>query len=183
MHRLKKITWEALDWKGLEQCTINTLPSGYIVTSKVEGEIDSQPFNVEYTIEINLQWEVTFVKIVSLPDDQTLLELYKKRQQWIDQHNKKLQRFSSCKDIDIAITPFTNTLPIRRLTFAPQQKHAITVIYIDFPFGSIKPMKQWYTQLTERTYKYEDETGYTNTITVDEQGFVVDYPHLFKQKK
>lgn len=183
MNYLKTIIWEALAWKGRENCQIAYLDNRYVVKSKLSGTLEKTPFNLQYKLEINAEWHIKSVHIDSLQDTKRLVNLrIDTKGRWINEQSKPLIEFSNCTDIDISLSPFTNTLPIRRLTFDHKSRKAITVIYIDLPTGKIKPMKQWYTKLESRRYKYEDETGYANTITVDENGFVIDYPNLFKRK-
>ena len=96
--------------------------------------------------------------------------------------SRVLKKFSGCSDVDISLSAFTNTLPIRRLDFRDNSRQTIKVVYIDLPSGKLKPLRQWYTQLTNRSYRYEDENGYSNVISVDNNGLVVDYPGLFRRK-
>ena len=183
MNYSKTIIWEAIAWKGRERCQIAYLDNRYIVKSELNGRLEKTSFNLQYKLEINAGWNIESVHIDSMQNTKKLVNLGKDaKSRWINEQSEPLIEFSNCTDIDISLSPFTNTLPIRRLTFDRQSREAITVIYIDLPSGEIKPMKQWYTKLKNRRYKYEDETGYTNTITVDENGFVIDYPNLFERK-
>jgi hypothetical protein len=84
-------------------------------------------------------------------------------------------------DIDISLTPSTNTLPINRLQLKDGEQQIIEVIYFDIFDRKIKPVKQVYTRLTSTLYIYEnyDKTFKAN-ILIDEQGLVIDYPELFE---
>lgn len=57
--------------------------------------------------------------------------------------------------MDIPITPFTNTLPIKRLGNPLGQKTKITVPYFYIKNWSFKKVGQYYTKLTDNLYKYE----------------------------
>ncbi|MGH7204143.1 MAG: putative glycolipid-binding domain-containing protein [Candidatus Levyibacteriota bacterium] len=183
MNFSKTIIWEALAWKGREQCRIEFIDNHYHVNSVLKGKIGSQPFDLTYQLKISPIWQVVSVQIDSLSDNRRLVEFHKDAKGiWSDSQSHPLNEFSQCIDIDISLSPFTNTLPIRRLTFEPNQKQAISVIYIDLPTGSLKPLKQWYTKLENRRYKYEDENGYMYILTVDENDFVIDYPTVFSRR-
>jgi hypothetical protein len=93
---------------------------------------------------------------------------------------------NDCIDIDISATPFTNTLPIRRLQLARGQSSEIKVVYIAVPEMELKPAMQRYTCLEikpyGRLYRYESlPSGYTNEFWVDTDGLIIDYPGLFRR--
>jgi hypothetical protein len=84
-------------------------------------------------------------------------------------------------DIDISLTPFTNTLPVNRLQLKDGERQVIEVIYFDIFGKEIKPVKQVYTRLTSTQYVYENYDGsFKANLVIDEQGLVVDYPELFE---
>jgi uncharacterized protein len=85
-------------------------------------------------------------------------------------------------DIDLAFSPFTNTLPIRRLNLAIGSAAVITTAYIDGPSLRVVPDAQSYTRTANNRYLYESLDGdFSREITVDAQGFVIDYPGLFSR--
>jgi hypothetical protein len=82
------------------------------------------------------------------------------------------------------MTPFTNTLPIRRAPLAIGESRRFRMAYI--PADTMEPFadEQTYTRLSERVYRFENgegETYFTSDISVDEDGLVVDYPQLFER--
>ncbi len=95
-----------------------------------------------------------------------------------------LSGFDGCIDIDLAGTPFTNTLPIRRLGLTPESGTVqLDMLYV--PFNSFRPLRdsQRYTCLKEdKLYRYAaaDRT-FTAELPVDEDGLVTDYPTLFQR--
>ncbi|WP_165501349.1 putative glycolipid-binding domain-containing protein [Pedobacter psychrodurus] len=54
-----------------------------------------------------------------------------------------------CLDIDISLTPFTNTLSIRRLVFNGHLRNRIEVVYIDIIAATIVPAMQYYSRISE----------------------------------
>lgn len=86
-------------------------------------------------------------------------------------------------DIDLAFSPFTNTLPIRRLRLAVGDAAEITTAYVDAPSLQVLPDPQRYTRVAVDRYLYESlDSDFTREITVDPDGFVVDYPGLFRRE-
>lgn len=89
-------------------------------------------------------------------------------------------QFDGCLDVDIPLTPFTNTLPIRRLGLRVGETREIGVIYCDVLEEQIRPVRQRYTRISGTEYHYENvPNDFEATIVVDESGLVVDYPELF----
>ena len=96
-----------------------------------------------------------------------------------------METLKGCSDVDIMITPFTNTLPIRRLNLALHESREISVVYFSLPDLTVSRLDQRYTFLLQEkdhsVYKYESlNSGFTRDIKVDADGLVIDYPGIFK---
>jgi hypothetical protein len=88
--------------------------------------------------------------------------------------------------VDVAETPFTNTLPIRRLRLSPGESAEIAVAYFDGAELQPWPEPQRYTRLQKgeegELYRIESlDGGFTADLAVDADGLVVDYPGLFRR--
>jgi hypothetical protein len=102
--------------------------------------------------------------------------------EWHDMNAETLPALEGCIDIDFEMTPFTNTLPIRRVPLAIGETRRFRMAYI--PADTLEPFadEQIYTRLDERRYRFEEADGsFTADITVDDDGLVVDYPGLFER--
>src|SRR5215203_6431025 len=69
---------------------------------------------------------------------------------WKRRGGEPMPDLDGCIDVDISATPFTNTLPIRRLGFEPGQSEELTVAYIRVPELLIGPERQRYGCLEAR---------------------------------
>jgi hypothetical protein len=88
--------------------------------------------------------------------------------------------------IDISATPFTNTLPIRRLGLKPGESEQLAVTYVRVPELLVGPEWQRYGCLEARAegglYRFEAlPAGFTAELPVDAEGLVIDYPGLFRR--
>jgi hypothetical protein len=91
-----------------------------------------------------------------------------------------LPEFDGCLDIDISATPFTNSLPIRRLHLQPGQAEEIRVLFIDVPTLEIEHADQRYTGLADGAVRFESlGTDFVRELAIDPDGLVVTYPGLF----
>jgi len=102
---------------------------------------------------------------------------------WTDADGVHLPALDGCVDIDIAWTPLTNTLPIRRLALQPGQEEIIRVVYLPLPSLEIGVWEQRYTGLEPGAVRYESlASDFRRDLTVDSEGFVIDYPGLFRRR-
>jgi hypothetical protein len=106
---------------------------------------------------------------------------------WTDSRGDELSDLSGCVDVDISATPFTNTLPIRRLELERDESAEVRTVYLSVPDLSVETAVQRYTCLDPLDaaggrYRYESlSSGFTAELPVDADGVVVDYPALFER--
>ena len=97
-----------------------------------------------------------------------------------------MPELQGCIDADISVTPFTNTLPIRRLGLAPEESAELYVAYVVGTRLQAWPEPQRYTCLEKSDrgglYRFLSLDGeFTADLPVDADGLVLDYPGLFRR--
>jgi hypothetical protein len=175
------LLWAGREYHSIENCLVDTTNKGSEITSTIIGHYDNKIYQVEYRIKTNHNWETVFFEINSRHNNriQSLLFEGDGKGNWTS-NNKQASQFKGCIDIDIPLTPFTNTLPINRLKLIQDQEQEIQVIYLDLLEEQIKPVRQKYKRLSNTEYHYENvPNDFEANIQVDESGFVIDYPMLF----
>ena len=87
-------------------------------------------------------------------------------------------------DVDFVLTPLTNSLPIHRLALSVGASAEIVTAWVDAPPGlEVHLDPQRYTRTGTLTYLFESlDSDFSREITVDQAGFVVDYPGLFARQ-
>jgi hypothetical protein len=89
---------------------------------------------------------------------------------------------SGCSEIDLWPTPFTNTLPIRRLELAVGSAAEIKVAWIAAPDLLVAARPQRYTRLAADVFRFESlDNGFRADLVVDGSRLVVSYPELFER--
>ncbi|BBH65648.1 hypothetical protein ACTI_23330 [Actinoplanes sp. OR16] len=86
-------------------------------------------------------------------------------------------------DVDLGCSPLTNTLPVRRLGLLTAEigvAHRISVAWVLVPSLEVVQADQIYTTLGDNLVRFASET-FSADLSIDDQGFVVDYPGLAKQ--
>lgn len=180
---LKQINllWEGHKYNSIENCVVTMSEKGTEITSVIIGSSGEKPFRLDYSIRTNQKWETLFFDIKSQFNDKRVELSFESdgKGNWTD-HGRPLEEFKGCLDIDISLTPFTNTLPIRRLGTKLKTEQEIKVIYFDILNQLVRPNLQEYTSLTDFCYQYRNvDSGYEALLTVDELGLVVVYPAQF----
>ena len=175
------ILWSGIEYNSLENCLVKTTDTGAEINSVIVGGYDGKIYHVEYQIRTNENWETIFVEIKSQHSnirDYFIFESDAKGNWALN--GKPEDQFQGCIDVDIPVTPFTNTLPIKRLNMQKSEVSEIYVLYIDLLERKITPVRQKYIRLADTRYHYENiPNDFEANIEVDEFGFVVDYPSLF----
>jgi hypothetical protein len=83
-------------------------------------------------------------------------------------------------DVDLTGSPLTNTLPVRRLGLLKSQAgvaHRVSVAWVLLPSLEVIRVDQIYTALDGHRVRCAGET-FNADLTLDDEGFVVDYPGL-----
>jgi hypothetical protein len=87
---------------------------------------------------------------------------------------------SEAIDVDIVLTPFTNTLPIRRRRLEIGEHADFVMAWIDVPSLDVTADPQRYTRLDRFHYRFDSlDSDFTRDLEVDADGIVVHYPGLF----
>jgi hypothetical protein len=177
------LLWTGREYYSLENCLVNIRAMAADITATIVGKYGGTLYKVDYRIRTNQQWETTFLEIHARHHDlmQDILLEGDGKGHWIF-NSKPAPEFNGCIDVDIPLTPFTNTLPIRRLKLGKNQSKEIHVIYCDLLEQRVRPVQQKYTCLSKTRYHYENiPNDFEATIEVDKDGLVEDYPELFER--
>lgn len=148
----------------------------------IGGDIEENAtWAVGYEVDCDPAWRTRRVKVWDIATGKQL-ELFSDGQgTWTEADGRARPEFAGCIDVDIRATPFTNTLPIRRLGLTPGRTETIRVVYIPLPGLEPEPVEQHYTGLGENLYRYESaHRDFIRDLVTDSDGLVKEYPGLFK---
>lgn len=184
---LRKIIWSNQADTGLEHFYLRRGDDEITADGIVIGVEENVAFRIHYQIRCDLRWQVRKVVVKSLDEnEQTIHFVSDGSGNWTNESGDTISEFKGCFDVDITTTPFTNTLPIRRLSLISGESAEIRVVYFTIPDMQVSVAPQRYTCLETGSavgkYKFESlDSGFTAVITVDAEGLVEDYPELFKR--
>jgi uncharacterized protein len=173
--------WQPDLGEGAERFRFRAIPGGYEARGEVIATLDGAPLNASYLVETDAAWATRRAR-VELKDGRLLEILSDGAGRWRRPDGAALPELDGCLDPDISMTPFTNTVAIRRLDSQIGEVRQIEVAYILVPELSLRAAPQRYTRLADRLWRFEGlDIDFTADITVDESGFVVEYPGLFRR--
>jgi uncharacterized protein len=177
------ILWSGIEYYSIENCTVERKDKSVIVNSVIIGLYDEMIYRVKYDIQLDKNWNTKSCLIESQINYKIKkTKLVKRRDGWY-LNGEIRSDFNECTDIDIPLTPLTNSLPVNRLQLTVGQETKVTVIYFDLLEDTIKPVRQKYKRISQGIFKYENiPNDFEAEIQVDEAGFVIDYPPLFQRK-
>ena len=171
-----------LAWRGLEIDSLERLHIDEGTSSiRIQSIVDSARGRFSYEIVCDRNWVFRTLRLEAATGERAVeLESDGKGEWTVD--GEWRSDLDECIDIDLSGTPFTNSLPIRRLDLAIDDEADLMVAYVDFEELNVLPDSQRYTRLDEDLYRYESlDSDFTRDITVDASGFVVEYPGLFER--
>lgn len=179
------IMWKTFNGIGLEHLSIVEDDNGITANSIILAMKEDKPVRILYNICCNSDWKVNRFDVEIFDDEYKSTALKSDCSgNWKTDSGILLESLEGCIDIDISTTPFTNTIPIRRLSLKTGESREIKVVYVDIYNYSLRPENQRYTCLESNPkgckYRYENlNSGFMAEFLVDKNGFVIDYPDLF----
>lgn len=173
---VREVMWAPVRWPGFEHCRLrDTEAEGVVIAVR-----DGAPFRARYAIRCDPQWRVRELRIAV--EDGAALELRSDGAGAWEGRKGPVPALSECVDVDLSMTPFTNTLPIRRLGLATLESRDLKVVYVDIPLLGVSVATQRYTCLVRRDdgtmHRYESGT-FRADLTCDADGLVIEYPGLW----
>jgi hypothetical protein len=172
------VAWKNLLISGTEYCVLSQSAEGWLLKGTVVGVLkDQRPLLANYEIYCDNNWLTHRVQVERTVGSEvkSLGLSVESRGVWRSS-GQELRPIHGCDDIDLAVTPATNTLPIRRLNLQVGSSESAVAAWVKFPELTVEPLSQRYTRLTTTTYRYESNTGFSADIVVDDLGLVITYP-------
>jgi len=174
--------WRRLDTPGLEWCRFDR--SG--IRGSLLVVLDGNPRFVTYAIRRDRDW-LTRGATVEIEDGSGRRRLALR----VDGHGRwfagrrPLDWAQRLLDVDLGVTPSTNTLPIRRLQLSVGKSAELTAVWVHFPSLEVRPLAQRYTRLGPSTYRYQSlvdgKVRFSARLSVDRDGAVQRYARLFQR--
>lgn len=177
----KSILWRGIDMPGHEACRLFQLDDGWCLSGTAVFSSDNRPCQLSYHVACDSSWNTRRGSVSGWLGDDVPVELSIE----VHDHRWRLNGIEvpttqGCIDLDLNFSPSTNLLPIRRLNLDVGQHAEVKAAWLKFPTFELEPFSQIYTRLDQFRYRYSSENGrFVRDLTVNELGFVTEYPGLW----
>ena len=181
--RYRSVIWRRLDIIALEYFEFRERADAIGLAGTIIMVHDGAPLRVEYQARCDRAWVTQSVRVTLTHGAEAReLDLVTDDQHRWWSNGQELEQVVGCIDIDLSITPSTNTLPIRRLALEPGDSRDVNAAWVRFPELTVERLPQRYVRTDETRYRYQSHGGeFTADIDVDEMGMVVRYPPLWER--
>ena len=179
------IGWTALAWPGLEHVIVSHDADGFRARGQlVLAEEGLCSVSYQLTCDSGWRFRALTISVISANADKSLSLVAETDGPWRADGQRRPD-LEDCVDVDINCTPLTNTLPIRRLDWSASGSGRLDVAYVSVPELEVHSVWQRYTQLDagadgRPAFRYESDS-FQADLSVDDSGFVVDYPGLWRR--
>ncbi|MFL6222578.1 MAG: putative glycolipid-binding domain-containing protein [Actinomycetes bacterium] len=174
------VLWQDVETGALDRCRLEAGPSGLRLSGVVLTPAHGTPLDVRYLVEadrggltrrVELELDGGAIRRVLLADGAG---------HWAWEGGPELAEVAGSLDVDLTVTPATNTLPIRRLAALQVGRAAdLPMAWVQFPALEVLPSAQRYERLAADRWRFA--TGdFQAELLVDPDGLVLDYGGLFR---
>jgi hypothetical protein len=161
--------WQTWDEQHAETLTLRWENEGWTATGEVGREA------VTYVLRLSATWHVRQFLLFRDLDEPDLWLGTDGRARWGEVNGAWRTDLTGCTDIDLACTPFTTTIPLRRLQLEVGEHADVTAATVDVETLSVIPVLRRYHRVGPRRFTTTDPvTGVTWEYDVDPYGLVHD---------
>jgi hypothetical protein len=173
--------WRRSDGSSLEVLRLVVSHDDVCAQSRIV-EASAEPFAVEYEWRLDSSWHTRQLSVRVIRRDPAALLIERTGDAAWRVDGQSRHDLDGCDEIDLAVTPFCNTLALRRFGPPPGGPGELTTVYVGFPDLTCVRSRQRYERLGPSTFKYVDlgaYAGFEAQLIVDDQGIVQRYEGLF----
>jgi hypothetical protein len=183
------VLWAAWDGRGLEHLRLRVEADAVRADSFIVAVDDGgRPYRARYQIDCGGDWTVRRARIELLEEPMRALDLRADGHgRWTDGLTGVALPLDGCVDVDVYPSPFTNTLPIRRLPEAAIGRPvALVMAWVVLPGLTVQVARQEYTLLARGAdgarWRFRGlDSDFTAELDVDRDGLVRDYPGIARR--
>lgn len=174
------ILWQTIESGALERCRLEVGPDGLRLSGTVLTPEHGTPLDVRYRVEAGPDGLTRRVELALDGGATRRVLLADGAGAWRWEGGPEVAEVAGALDVDLLVTPATNTLPIRRLaTLEPGQSADFLMAWVQFPGLEVIPSAQRYQRLAPDRWRFS--TGdFQADLLVDPDGLVLDYGGLFR---
>lgn len=175
--------WRRTDLPGLERLELLTSDEGVTADATVlSAEADG--LRLDYLWRLDAAWRTQSVLVERWRGaSHGVLRLERAGAGW--RVNGALRPdLDEALEADLSVTPFCNTIAVRRVGISPGNRLELDTAFIDGAALTVTRSKQRYEQMGAGRLRYVDlglSAGFEADLSVDATGLILSYEHLFER--
>jgi uncharacterized protein len=180
---LTDVLWQRVGHTSLEHFRLSKVLEMYVLQGVLLSRAETVPQQIHYAVACGTDWITRHVHVTMIAGSRhQRLELQRDQYGVWRRGSEVLPAFDGISDVDLQITPATNTLPIRRLQLGVGEAADTDALWVRFPGLELDRLPQRYTRTAEKQYTYESGSGeFRAKLDVDDEGVVVQYGDIWRQ--
>lgn len=181
--------WQHVDARiGFEILFYAPHDDGHLLRGQTTAVQDGAAWSVGYRIELDREWRTSRAEVTTVSaagERRVDLRRTPDAHWFVD--GALRPDLTGCTDVDLESSAVTNTLPIHRLDFRPDDPHAVPAAFVHAADLRVERIDQEY-RLLDRTdtgirFSYASPTfDFACALTCDAAGLVVDYPGIAERR-
>jgi hypothetical protein len=174
--------WRRLDLPGRDQAELTSTAEGHHLAGAAYFQDADELVAITYLVTLTPDWrtQAAALRIMTRAGRRRLRITLAGGSEWAVQ-GRPMPAVSGCTDVDLAFTPATNLISIRRLALGVGARAAVTAAWLDFRTNTLTPLRQTYHRISADRYAYScPDINFESTLRVDGDGFVREYPPLWE---
>jgi uncharacterized protein len=174
------VLWQDVETGALDRCRMEAGPQGLRLSGTVLTPAHGTPLDVRYLVEAGPDGRTRRVELALDDGAVWRVLLADGAGHWRWEGGPELAEVAGSLDVDLTVTPATNTLPIRRLAqLETGQAADLQMAWVQFPGLEVIASAQRYQRLAADRWHFT--TGdFHAELLVDPDGLVLDYGGLFR---
>jgi hypothetical protein len=168
--------WRTWDHAHLETLVLRWENEGWTATGEVGREA------ITYVVRLSATWQVRQFLLFRDLEQPDLWLGTDGAGRWGEVNGAHRPDLDGCTDIDLACTPFTQTLPIRRLQLDVGDAAEVRTASIDVDTLGVVPVTQRLRRVQRRRFEFTDlDRDVGCAFDIDEFGLVNDFPERYRR--
>ncbi|MFH5207595.1 putative glycolipid-binding domain-containing protein [Antrihabitans spumae] len=177
------LTWQAHNAPRMESVRVQVSGNRIKASGRIIGGkcADHPAFSASYdlvTDENGVTRRLSMRTSIASGEKQTSISRDEEGYWMIESGSTHLRStFGGALDVDVVLSPFFNTLPIRRYGLqAGTEDRQVPVVYVNLPDLGVQEASLTYSSGSDGIHVLSPVSS--SSVTVDAEGFVIDYPGL-----
>lgn len=174
--------WRALEHEGDDTCRLSRVDHGWLLVGHARFRKQDGFAALDYVVRCDPDWHSLGADVAGKHEDREIsLRLERHADDWV-LNGEPQPQVVGATDVDLAFTPATNLMPLRRLAATPQHRLETRAAWLRYPNCDLRVLDQTYDagQSAELVSYHAVQTDYATQLCVDQSGFVTLYPGLWE---